>query len=65
MSSAAMSELNTQLTLWQGVRSSLWVMLRYYMKTKMFNEKQYLAWNSKWHEANDECKRLEKSLEVI
>lgn len=63
--SKAISELNTQLTLWQGVRSSLWVMLRYYNKTHMFNEKQYLAWNSKWHEANEECKRLEKSLEVI
>jgi hypothetical protein len=63
--SKAISELNTQLTLWQGVRSSLWVMLRYYNKTKMFNEKQYMAWNSKWHDANEECKRLEKSLEVI
>jgi len=65
MSSAAMSELNTQLTLWQGVRSSIWVMLRYYMKSKMWNEKQYMAWNSKRHGANEECKRLEKSLEVI
>jgi hypothetical protein len=63
--SKAISELNTQLTLWQGVRSSLWVMLRYYNKTKMFNEKQYMARNSKWHDANEECKRLEKSLEVI
>ena len=43
MNSEAMSELNTQLTLWQGVRSSIWVMLRYYMKSKMWNEKQYMA----------------------
>jgi len=65
MSSQAISELNTQLTHWELVRSSVWFLLRHYRPSKMWNEEEYLHWQGAWNKANDQCKRIKESLEVI
>jgi len=65
MSESAISELNTQLTHWELVRSGIWFLLRYYRASKMWNEEEYLYWQGAWNKANDQCKRIKESLEVI
>jgi len=56
---------NTQLTYWEGLRASIFIILKTYKDDKFHITEDYQYWKDAYHKAHKECLAIKKQMEVL
>jgi len=61
----SMDRLIAQKRHWENVRASIFLMLQYHKKNKMWNAEEYDYWREAWLKANTNISLIDKQMEVM